>query len=241
MTDFHGLENIINQLVFLHQDGDAMGRAIVDSLAADWSMTGCLWIEGINQKGRNDLPKIIVGNGQSASFLPVQSAEEILRQPLIQSILSPVNASGEETPQVIALSEEAATVLPIPLVSGLGMRTQFKGVVNGLLIVSYDQPHHWTDEEIIHFQKIVAPLFAIATRLQEIDNEQSQLLKLPDAAIATFSDQTRNPLARIRVAVELLGQSELAPEKKQSCLDSVIKACFDLQEIINNIINHQKT
>lgn len=250
-----------------------MGMAMVAALAADWQIRGCLWIGGINNpEGGNAFPLAIAWIGQGAFLLPVQSAANILAEPVIQSLLA---QDGDEDPRAVLLSLGDTTAIPIPLVSGLGIRTQFQGEVNGLLMVSDDAPHPWTDKERARLEQL-ALIFAIATRLQTLTPEgeaappqtlsipavsfpyqvnplmstvyasiqkkfaeQSQLNRLKNDIITTFSHETRTPITNMSMAVSMLRRPDLTPEVQQRYLDILEQEYQRLNSFITRIVTLQ--
>lgn len=250
-----------------------MGMAMVAALAVDWQIRGCLWISGINNpEGGNAFPLAIAWIGQGAFLLPVQSAADILAEPVIQSLLA---QDGDEDPRAVLLSLGDTTAIPIPLVPGLGIRTQFQGEVNGLLMVSDDAPHPWTDTERSRLEQL-ALIFAIATRLQALTPEgeaappqtlslpavsflyqvnplmstvyasiqkkfaeQSQLNRLKNDIITTFSHETRTPITNMSMAVSMLRRPELPPEVQRRYLDILEQEYQRLNGFITRIVTLQ--
>lgn len=146
----------------------------------------------------------------------------------------------------------------ITLVSGLSLRTEFQGSMNGMIILGSSKERYWPEEEqdlkeiqdalaiayyIIQTQLTTptlseSPLFRVwieATR-QQLEQQRQWNEQLIHNIVTIMSDQTRNPLATIRMGIEMLRKRPPSPEVLTQRLDMMEQQWRKLNDINEKIL-----
>jgi signal transduction histidine kinase len=169
-------------------------------------------------------------------------------------------------PRLWKLSQE------VTLSSGVGVKLEFRGEVNGLLILGAPETRIWGNEEK-QILADLAPSLALGSHLLNsalrvnpplphhkanllgTSAEESPLVKawveatrhqleqqrqaneqLIHNIVTIMSDQTRNPLATLRLGIEMLRKRSHSPEMLTQCLDVLEQEWRKLNEINDKIL-----
>jgi hypothetical protein len=156
--------------------------------------------------------------------------------------------------------------LGLPFHSGLGLATAFQGEDNGLIILGSTQSRDWSLAEAITLEELKDCLGLVyhtlqgqgartsslprslasednaivkhwyeATR-QQLEQQRQWNEQLIHNIVTIMSDQTRNPLATIRVGLEILRQGTTKPAALRKRLDIIEQAWRKLNDINEKIL-----
>lgn len=189
--------------------------------------------------------------------------------------------------QPYVLSNDLAEILSVETL--LGVKTEFQGMVNGLIILGKIDSKAWTPDEhnqLIIASKCVSIASAIAQSQQEVRSEQEinpaiplasfnrvpsmpeipmirrlyelnrqhlkqqqnlleqqrQLNEKKNDIITAISDKARNPLATMKMAIDLLNNSQrnLSPQKEENYWNILRLEWNKLNDLINSIVTLEK-
>jgi signal transduction histidine kinase len=267
-TQFYELEQGIIRLIRTHPDSPEMLLGISLILKDAFLADICLMVAG------SSLAVPVQGVFRDANgsvILSYDHLEILLCDPWIGQLLAAQDplAIGdlhgilEDAPiQPSSLSKM------IPVRACLGIATNFKSHVNGMIIMGHKHPHEWTSQER-ELLKVASEPVAIAYSIaqpqrpaksvsldespilkvwyeatrQRLEQQQQlneqlteNLNKLIHNIITTMSDQTRNPLSRLRMGIEVLRSNRLPPEGQQQRLDILQQAWQELNDINQQIL-----
>ncbi|MGB7439603.1 MAG: GAF domain-containing sensor histidine kinase [Coleofasciculaceae cyanobacterium] len=147
----------------------------------------------------------------------------------------------------------------------LVIQTHFQNSVNGIIVLGYKQPHTWTSKEKKLF-KVVAPSVAIAiaqiqlshktetalrqqsfkiqTKLDDWNRQQikkaQELNQLKEEFISSMSHELRTPLTSMSLAIRMLRQAQLTPERREKYLEVLEEECNKEIDLINNLLSLQR-
>ncbi len=257
-------------------DSQTMLSTMADLIGKTLGADVCLIVAGIN--GNKTIGSAF-WNREQVSSLPAQITEQLLSQSFIEDLEStsePVILSGRQILPKQAKTNWLGEILPTTTLLGIG--TDFRFQMNGIILIGYHHAHVWIEEEktllkeaaepvaiassLIHLQPQLSeipvsreltfnlpPLLKIwyeATRQQleqqrQLNDQLSiQLNQLISSIITTMSDQTRNPLANLRMGIEVLRKKQLSPESLQQRLDILEQEWQKLNDINEKILKFKQ-
>jgi signal transduction histidine kinase len=215
----------------------------------------CLLVVGRNEQ--NPLQSVLWTEGKTTLL---STTARFWHQPWVErtkfssvSVLSHPLATG---------SRKWKLTQEITLVSGLSLRTEFQGSMNGMIILGSSKARYWSEEEqdlkeiqdalaiayyIIQTQMTIptrslgseeSPLFRVwieATR-QQLEQQRQWNQQLIHNIVTIMSDQTRNPLATIRMGIEMLRKRPPSPEVLTQRLDMMEQQWRKLNDINEKIL-----
>lgn len=147
----------------------------------------------------------------------------------------------------------------------LVIQTHFQDSVNGIVVLGHRKSHTWTstDKKLL---KIVAPSVAIAiaqvqlskkmeaalhqqslriqTKLDDWNRQQikkaQELNQLKEEFISSMSHELRTPLTSMSLAIRMLRQAQVTPERREKYLAVLEEECNKEIDLINNLLSLQR-
>ncbi|WP_353674185.1 GAF domain-containing sensor histidine kinase [Synechocystis sp. LKSZ1] len=253
------LEHDLIQLLNQKSPGPELLLQIAESLGQALGAEICLLILGtVGTSAR-----LVCWTPQDCSqqFLPPVWGQSAWVQAILRS-MEPVFFLSQG-PDASALAEDG---WDLPLHSGLGLAITFQGDCNGMIILGSSQIRDWSlaDAHLLEELKDCLGLIyhvlqsqgarttslprslasednAIVKRWYEATRQQLEQQRqwneqLIHNIVTIMSDQTRNPLATIRVGLEILRQGTTKPAALSKRLDIIEQAWRKLNEINEKIL-----
>lgn len=267
------IEKQIIELLYRSPNSQTMLRDIAQKCSDVLGVNTCLIISGVDLRDSAQL------GFWHQSQIDFSLTKFFLSHSEINTVLA------QEQPYV--LSNDLAEILSVKTI--LGVRTEFQGTVNGLIILGKIDSKAWTPDEhnqLIIASKCVSIASAIAQSQKEIRSEQEinpaialanfnrgtlmpeipmmrrlyglnrqhlkqqqhlleqqrQLNEKKNDIITAISDKARNPLATMKMAIDLLNNSKrkLPPKKEESYWNILRQEWNNLNDLINSIVTLEK-
>jgi signal transduction histidine kinase len=211
-------------------------------------------------------------DGNESSELPFKVTKDFFSHPIIAEILAktkPLEIAELQANKTLSATDWLETMSVRSL---LGITTYFQDNANGIIMVGYLQPHQWTTEEY-EWLEVAAEVGAIASHVAQLEKvtkvntdktfspegsplfkrwydlthqqleQQRQLNQLKDEIITAISDRARNPLASMKLAMEMLSKerSQPLPLESEARYWEILKQEWQrLKDLIDNIVTLKK-
>ncbi|MEA5536399.1 GAF domain-containing sensor histidine kinase [Crocosphaera sp. XPORK-15E] len=244
-------------------------KIIVNNFPVDF----CLIIIGLDD---STPPNFTAHLKENQVKISSQIISDLMTQPWISKILnkekihSITNSENHSSGLGFAFFEE------INIKSLLGIKTNFQGKSNGIILLGKTQDYTWTQTDKKLFRE-VADIVAISCYLSQLQLPQEEYLSVRDSGfslsnipklleenpilrlwwestrkqlerqlesnkqliynmITIMSDQTRNPLAILKMGITMLRKREFSPEDLHKRLDALEEQWEKLNEINEKIL-----
>ena len=262
----HGLGQRITQIIRKTTNPLAMLGEIAEGILEASPGDSCLMIVGAGGSGTFAIFK---QQGKPYQKLSSDALNKLLQEPISQRLLNDNRAVVVNNilaePQN---SGNRALINLLPFKAFLGVATLFRTQANGLILLGNSSAHQWQfwEKELL---RGAAESVAIAYHLAQIEqpslpppalkkltiNQESEPHSIFKAwyevtrqrtntfinkFISTMSDQTRNPLAAMRVAIQLLRTRNLSMELKDQYLGILNEEWQKLKDINDKILVFKK-
>ncbi|MGH2413585.1 MAG: GAF domain-containing sensor histidine kinase, partial [Microcystaceae cyanobacterium] len=240
------------------------------TLGTEFKVDACLIVAGINSP---ETLQTAFWNGNQSSILPAEISDSLVANFLDKEMVAEnpsweiADLEEAANPASVRWLGEVVSVRSL-----LGTATHFQGNVNGILILGYGNPHGWSTEEQELLQGIAESVAIACSMVHKVNlpvanysrplpvdgsplfrrwyeltrqqlEQQRQLNELKNEIITTISDKARNPLASMKMVIEMLSgsSSEKLPVESQERYWTILKqAWHSLNDLITDIVTLQK-
>ncbi|MGB5772530.1 MAG: GAF domain-containing sensor histidine kinase [Crocosphaera sp.] len=272
-TKDNHIEKRLIQEILTPSDYEKNLGEIIKIIRQEFSIDFCLIISDFDNLTSFYITKEFPEN---ISKIPQKNISELIEKPWIQTI------KNESKIKCISNLQQNKNQISLPFLeknyiqSLLGIGTNFKGKVNGIILLGKIESHQWTQSDKKRLKE-VANVVAIACKLNQLQGkndgklpnkdtpfsltnipkllEENPILrlwwettrkqlerqlewnkKLIYNMITIMSDQTRNPLAILKMGITILRTKKLSSEELEKRLGMLEEACHNLNEINDKIL-----
>jgi ribosomal protein S17E len=272
-TKDNHIEKRLIQEILTPSDYEKNLGEIIKIIRQEFSIDFCLIISDFDNLTSFYITKEFPEN---ISKIPQKNISELIENPWIKTI------KNESKIKCISNLQQNKNQISLPFLeknyiqSLLGIGTNFKGKVNGIILLGKIESHQWTQSDKKRLKE-VANVVAIACKLNQLQGkndgklpnkdtpfsltnipkllEENPILrlwwettrkqlerqlewnkKLIYNMITIMSDQTRNPLAILKMGITILRTKKLSSEELEKRLGMLEEACHNLNEINDKIL-----